>query len=79
MYDGESVLVVDYEAAGIFLKRSAIPQEHAGHRAPVGRSVGNGEVLGYFHGSLMYSDLKEKKRLMNTYGEGVLVATVEQF
>lgn len=61
MYIVGSLLAFDFGAAGIFLKKSAVPHNHAGQKVFVGRPIGAREVVGYYYRSLVYSDLRRQK------------------
>lgn len=56
MYDVSLLLAVDYEAAAIFVKKSAINRKNAAKHLFVRLPMRAEEVIGYYYGSLVCSD-----------------------
>lgn len=79
MYNIGILLAVDSKAAGIFLKKSATANKNAERGVFAGIPIGAGDILGYYFRSLLYSDLGTQKQLKKTYGECVIIETMEKF
>lgn len=59
MYDVTSLRTVPLEATGTYWKSSAILHKEAGKGVLAENHIGVGEVIGYYFGSLVYSDVYE--------------------
>lgn len=56
-----SLLVIYHEAAGNLLEKVAIALKHVRQEVCAGRPIGVGKVVGYYYGSVVYSDLGGQK------------------
>lgn len=61
MHDNVLILAFDCGAVGIFLIKWAIPHKHAGPRVLGGPPSEVGDVVGYYHEAVVYSDLCGQK------------------
>lgn len=66
MYNVESLLLVSFGAAGIFLKKLAIKHTNARQGVSAGQPMETGEVVEHYHGTHVYSDLSQQTRLKIT-------------
>lgn len=71
------MLAVECGAAGTFPRKKAVPHKHTGREVFTGHPIGAEEVVAYYYGKLVFSDLVRQKQLKNTYGEAVMAVTVE--
>ena len=75
----DTLRLADSTSAQVFLARSTIKHSRAGLGVFAARTFHEGELVGYYNGTLVYHDLRKRKEKMKTYGEGVLGVTPEQF
>lgn len=78
MFDIGPVPAVDCRATCIFLKKSAIPHNHAGQRVFAGLLIAAEDVAGYYQGLLVYCVLCVQNQLKKTYRKCVMAVTLEQ-
>lgn len=72
-------MAAECQAQGIYVQRSTIKHKDAGFGLFAGNDFGSGEVICYYCGSLVYSNLSGKQQHHRTYGEGIMGVTVKEF
>ena len=63
----------------VSIRKSTIKSPIAGDGLFAEKDFLQGEVIGYYYGSLVYGDIGKKKKLSTRYGEGILSVGVDEF
>lgn len=77
--DVETLLPVDMSAQENTTKKSAIPHLDLGLGLVGSSTIGKGNVVYYYNGSLVYANLAKNPRKMKKNGEEVMQKTAERF
>lgn len=56
------MLAVYCNAQGLTVQKSEIPQADSGSGLPNERDLGDGQVIGFYHGSVMYAELTREQQ-----------------
>lgn len=70
--DVKTILALDTSAEGFMMKNSRIPHYDVGPGLFVSRTIGKGEVVVHYYGSLVYVDLTIGREKTKMYGDDVM-------
>ena len=74
-----ALLATELSALGVAVQKSTIKHKNAGNGLFALRTFGPSTVIGYYYGSLVYSNLAGSPQRYRTYGEGLMRVMVENF
>jgi len=77
--DEDSLLQLDAGCNQVFIAKSGVQHPAAGRGCFAANTFHPGELIGFYYGALVYTDLSTRPQKTKEYGEGVLAATSESF
>ena len=77
--DYKHLLSAECSAMGVLVQRSNIKHASAGLGVFADKNLGEGQLVGWYYGSLVYSDLSGLPQKYKTYSEGIMCVTVDDF